>query len=295
MRPLIPRTECPSHAGTGRSVFRRHPFYLTLTLPSGALDGFQEADPQALSAEIGSLSLEFTRLSQLTGDPKYFDAIQRITNILEKHQNKTNLPGLFPIHVSPLREEFDGEAFTFGGMSDSLYEYFPKQHLLLGGLTSQYQKLYEGAIEPAKKHLFFRPMNPQNQNILLAGTTRTSTANTIDLDPEGQHLACFAGGMVALGAQIFNRKDELDVARKLVDGCIWAYDSMPTGIMPESFRAIPCHSDADCAWSIHRWHEAVTNKYTGGKSPDQDVHDIIEADGLQPGFTSIKDPRYLLR
>jgi mannosyl-oligosaccharide alpha-1,2-mannosidase len=269
--------------------------YRTLTLTSGALDGFQEADPQALSAEIGSLSLEFTRLSQLTRDPKYFDAIQRITNVLEKHQNRTNLPGLFPIHISPLREEFDGESFTFGGMSDSLYEYFPKQHLLLGGLTSQYQKLYEGAIEPAKKHLFFRPMNPQNQNLLVSGSVRTSTANTIELDPEGQHLACFAGGMVALGARVFNRTDELDVARKLVDGCIWAYDSMPTGIMPETFRAIPCHSDVDCSWSTDRWHEVVQKEYSSGKSRDLDVRDIIKADGLQPGFTSIKDPRFLLR
>jgi mannosyl-oligosaccharide alpha-1,2-mannosidase len=266
-----------------------------LTQRSGALNGFQQADSQSLSAELGSLTLEFTRLSQLTGDFKYYDAVQRITNILEIHQNRTNLPGLFPVLISPLREEFDGETFTFGGMSDSLYEYLPKQHLLLGGLSKQYQRLYEGAIEPAKKHLFFRPLIPQNQHILISGTVRTSTLGTIKLDPEGQHLTCFAGGMVALGAKIFNRTDDMDIARKLVNGCIWAYDSMPTGIMPETFRTIPCYGEEDCTWSTDRWHEVVKKTTTGEYTEESDVREIVKADGLQPGFTSIGDPRFLLR
>lgn len=221
--------------------------------------------------------------------------MQRITDLLEVHQQRTNLPGLFPILVSPQREEFDGETFTLGGMTDSLYEYLPKQHLLLGGLSDQYRKLYEAAIEPAKKHLFFRPMIPQSQDILISGTVRTSTLGTIKLEPEGQHLACFTGGMVALGAQIFNRTGDLEVARKLVDGCIWAYDSMPTGVMPETFKAIPCHGEEDCAWSTDRWHAVVRKEYPEDDKEDVDVRDIIKADGLQPGFSSIKDPRFLLR
>jgi mannosyl-oligosaccharide alpha-1,2-mannosidase len=241
------------------------------------------------------LTLEFTRLSQLTGEPKYYDAVQRITNLLDSHQNRTNLPGLFPILLSPQREEFDGDTFTFGGMSDSMYEYFPKQYQLLGGRSNQYRRLYEGAIETAKKNLFFRPMIPQNQNILISGTVRTTTLGTVKLDPEGQHLTCFAGGMVALGAKIFNRTDDLAIARKLVDGCIWAYDSMPTGVMPETFKAIPCYSEEDCTWSTDRWHAAIKKIYSGDAPEDTDARDIVKESGLQPGFTSINDPRFLLR
>ena len=241
------------------------------------------------------MTLEFTRLSQLTGDNKYYDAVQRITDILDRNQNRTKLPGLFPVLVSPLREEFDGDTFTFGGMSDSLYEYLPKQHLLLGGLSDQYRQLYEGAIEPAKKHLFFRPMIPQSQNILISGTVRTSSLGTIKLDPEGQHLTCFAGGMVALGAKIFNRTGDLDIARKLVDGCVWAYDSMPTGVMPETFKTIPCHSEEDCTWSTDRWHKVVEKAFSSDYPEGSDVREMIEAGGLQPGFTGINDPRFLLR
>ncbi|KAF2477458.1 class I alpha-mannosidase-like protein [Lindgomyces ingoldianus] len=261
---------------------------------NGALDGEQEAPNQALSAELGSLSLEFTRLSQLTGEPKYFDAVQRISNQFEKHQNDTTIPGLFPIIVNPLDESFDAHrTFTFGGMSDSLYEYFPKQHMLLGGLVDQHRKLYEGAIEAAKKYLFFRPLNPGNQNILLSGTVSKNAADHIKLQPEGQHLACFAGGMVGIGSKIFDRPDELDIARKLVDGCIWAYDSMPTGIMPESFTVVPCSEPDDCTYSTEKWHAEVMNQRSFART--MDVARIIREDGLQPGYTEISDKRFLLR
>jgi len=217
--------------------------------------------------------------------------------VLEKHQNRTKIPGLFPILVSPGREEYNVDgSFTMGGMTDSLYEYLPKQHLLLGGLTDQYRKLYERAIEPAKEHLFFRPRIPQGDNILVSGDARISTSGTVKLEPNGQHLACFTGGMVALGAKIFNRTDELDVARKLVDGCTWAYDTMPTGIMPETFRMMPCFGEEDCAWDVEKWHASVRYSYSNNIHAEHyDVQDVIKEVGLQPGFSKIGDPRFLLR
>jgi mannosyl-oligosaccharide alpha-1,2-mannosidase len=48
-------------------------------------------------AELGSLSMEFTRLAQLTKEPKYYDAVARITNALADFQKRgTKLPGVFP-------------------------------------------------------------------------------------------------------------------------------------------------------------------------------------------------------
>ncbi|KAL6704204.1 hypothetical protein ACN47E_008461 [Coniothyrium glycines] len=264
---------------------------------NAALDGHQTADGQALSAEIGSLSLEFSRLSQLTHNPKYYDAIQRITDLLEKHQNQTKIPGLFPVLVSPLREEFNVDAtFTMGGMSDSLYEYLPKQYLMLGGQSEQHKRIYEKAIEPAKMHLFFRPMNQQGQRILLAGDARISSAGSVKLEAKTQHLACFAGGMVALASKVFNRTEDMDIARQLVDGCVWAYESMPSGIMPEQFEAVPCSGDEDCKWDQEKWHAAVKHSSSSDYNAQElDVQDIIKVDGLQPGIAKIGDRRFLLR
>lgn len=97
----------------------------------------QEAEAWVLVAEIGSLSLEFTRLSQLSEDPKYFDAIQRITDQFVLQQNKTKLPGMWPVVVNAKDMDFAGEnTFSLGAMSDSLYEYLPKVSYLLKLLTS---------------------------------------------------------------------------------------------------------------------------------------------------------------
>jgi mannosyl-oligosaccharide alpha-1,2-mannosidase len=87
----------------------------------------QRAGSMTLSAEIGSLTVEFTRLSQLTGDPRYYDAVQRITDHLQAAQNRTSIPGLWPMAFNVYELDFHrGNTFTMGGMADSLYEYIPK-------------------------------------------------------------------------------------------------------------------------------------------------------------------------
>lgn len=51
-------------------------------------------------AELGSLSMEFTRLAQLTKDPRYYDAVARVTNALSEWQDRgTKLDGVFPDSV----------------------------------------------------------------------------------------------------------------------------------------------------------------------------------------------------
>jgi len=87
----------------------------------------QVAPDTALVAEIGSLTLEFTRLSQMTDDPKYFDAVQRIMNVFEEQQDDTKLPGLWPVMINTRDMNFTQNTyFTLGGLADSMYEYLPK-------------------------------------------------------------------------------------------------------------------------------------------------------------------------
>ena len=270
----------------------------------------QEADVHTLIAELGSLSLEFTRLSQITGNYKYFDAVQRISDVLEGAQPSTHIPGLWPVIANAKDAIFQDTGFTLGGMADSTYEYLPKQHLLLGGLSNQSQKMYELAIEQAKKHTFFRPMIPTNASILVSGDASVSTSTgTVRLVHNGQHLGCFTGGMVGIGAKIFGRKEELDVAQKLVDGCIWAYDATsPTGIMPEVFELLPCpDGDDECAWDqryyedelLKRYHHlAATEEEGESDSPtsrSSQISKILSSTGLSPGFLAYNDKRYILR
>ena len=268
---------------------------------AAALGVPQIAGEAVLVAEIGSLTLEFTRLSQLIGDPKYFDAVQRISDVFESAQSTTKIPGLWPVVMNAKSKNFDHSGFTLGGMADSLYEYFPKQYMILGGVEQQYRKLYEGAIDAAKEHLFYRPMAPKDPDVLLSGFAQLNDeTKTITLDPEGQHLTCFVGGMVGIGAKIFERPQDLAIARKLVDGCIWAYDSMVTGIMPERFHAVLCEDSTNCTWDEQKWHAAIAlrqkdTEETAAMTTEERVQYFIMHNRLPPGFADVDDRRYMLR
>lgn len=94
-----------------------------------AILGKQEADKVVLLAELGSFTMEFTRLSILTGDPKWYDAVDRITRLLATQQSKTHLPGMWPVVVDARTPDLTGDTwFTLGAMADSVYEVCRKEH-----------------------------------------------------------------------------------------------------------------------------------------------------------------------
>jgi mannosyl-oligosaccharide alpha-1,2-mannosidase len=269
---------------------------------NSALGGGQVADKHALLAEVGSLSLEFTRLSQLTADPKWYDAIARITDVFEDQQNKTRIPGLWPVYLNVQNNDFQRDiTFTLGGMADSVYEYLPKQHLMIGGQSEQYRSMYQTALKSAKQNIFFRPFNPSNTSMLIAGTVKRHSSRNRKLIPQGQHLTCFAGGMVALASKIFSQPHEMRTARELLDGCLWGYDSMNSGIGPEIFTAMTCDRNAeedDCIWSDERWYAEVARHANGGgesTSLTAQAQNVIAAGRLAPGIVAVDDARYILR
>ncbi|GKT59209.1 glycoside hydrolase family 47 protein [Colletotrichum tofieldiae] len=260
-----------------------------------------KGEPQKVSngelvAEIGSLSMEFTRLSILTGDLKWWDATQRIMEIFEAQQNKTSLPGLWPLVVNPEKKIFyEGNDFTLGAMADSLYEYLPKMSALVGGRSPMYKAMYETAITAAIEHNLFRPMTPGNEDILIAGQAHYRESD-IELEPQGQHLVCFMGGLMTLGSKLFNYPDQLALARKLVDGCIYTYRAFPHGIMPETFYMVPCPTKEKCEWDEGIWKEHVLQR--GPKDADDkelSADDIIRQERLVEGFSAVPDRRYILR
>ncbi|EEH09113.1 class I alpha-mannosidase 1A [Histoplasma capsulatum G186AR] len=342
----------------------------------------KRANSRTVTAEIGSLAVEFTRLAQITEEAKYYDAVARITNELEKFQEKTKIPGIWPTHLdasgckrvelpvdqttdmptrasppiipenrlperqiqkrdeidpllvdaepanydvnpdsqllppSPVKASSDddrlaesthiveygcedqgftspprsrSDRFTIGGLVDSVYEYLPKQYALLGGLNDQYQAMHERAMNAVKKYLLFRPMLPDARDVLFIASATTSEPVTEKGDLkhayEGTHLACFAGGLFAIGAKLFGIEDDLAIATKLTNGCVWAYGSTTTGIMPEVFEMLPCESLEPCEWNKTRYYDALDPYFAERKSyHDQTVaeHERQLPDPVQP-------------
>lgn len=255
----------------------------------------QTATKPVLLAEIGSLSLEFTRLSQITGDPKWYDAVHRIMALFAAEQPETSLPGLWPVEVNAEDADFHtGDCYPLGAWADSMYEYLPKMYALLGG-SDQYAKIWKFAADTASKNLLYRPMTKENVDVLMAGTVKVD-GNRISLKSELEHLVCFAGGMFALGGRLLQNESHVDVGRKLTDGCTWAYLEFETGIMPEISTLIPCARDEPCQWDEEKWHEAILQD-ASLKKPDGkgSAEEIIKSHKLPPGFTSIHNTGYFLR
>ncbi|KAI0201026.1 glycoside hydrolase [Astrocystis sublimbata] len=265
----------------------------------------QIAPTTVLLAEIGSLSLEFTKMSQLTGDMQYYDAIKRIYDELEEVQSKTRLPGMWPVLIdastTPITPKGDG--FSMGGMSDSAFEYLPKQYLLLGGALAQPRNLYEKFIDVAEKHLLRRALHQGNQAIRFFGDAHVYNPQNgepvVKMTPRTQHLTCFTGGMVGMAAKIFDRPDDLKKATELTDGCVWSYSGTPSGVGPEIFFYIPCDENDDCQWSDNRWNDAVKKHWSSGEEGDtmteKEVAEIVDARRLPKGMVDVYDRRYQLR
>ncbi|KAG5980105.1 hypothetical protein E4U55_004378, partial [Claviceps digitariae] len=228
------------------------------------------------SASPASLCLEFTRLSQITGDSKYYDATDRVTRFLERTQNETLLPGMWPIALDLRNERVLDSRFTLGALADSLYEYLPKMHALLGGVDPTYERLYRTAMDTVTQKLLFRPMLPDEQDILFTGNWHAGVGTSRHLVPETQHLTCFAGGMFGLGGRLLDLPQHVSIGERLARGCAWAYSAFPTGVMPEVFSLIDCDDPTSCPWQESVW------KQTGDKS-------------LPRGIAAVSDPQYQLR
>ncbi|KAI1282334.1 glycoside hydrolase family 47 protein [Xylaria sp. FL0933] len=235
-----------------------------------------------VSASPGTLSLELTRLSQITGDPKYYDAISRVMDVFYNSQQKTRLPGLWPTFVSMSNQNVvDGNQFTLAGCADSLYEYLPKMHALLGGLEPKYEEMSTRFLEGAKL-LLFRPMIPGNEPILIPSSGKVTDDSNVVLDQEAEHLGCYLGGVYALAGRLLDKQGYVNIGSRLTLGCVYGYRSFPTGVMPERLNMVACESFEKCEWD-----EDIFAKESAKQRQWKE--------NLPLGFTTAKDPRYLLR
>ncbi len=150
--------------------------------------------------------------------------------------------------------------------------------------------MYEGFIDVAKEHLFFRPMTVGDEDILMSGSILVQEEFPSTFTPELEHLTCFTGGMLAIAGKIFDRPQDVKDGERLTNGCVWAYKNTPTGIMPERLLAVPCKNKTSCTWDPKAWWNAISP----GGSEDA-VREIVAEQKLIPGITRIQDARYLLR
>lgn len=181
----------------------------------------------ALLSEVGTLQLEFQRLSDLTGDPQYGNAVSAVYKKLYESPGKI-LGGLYPVNVNVDTGHLSGAHITLGALGDSFYEYLMKMWLYTG--DSFYKRMYEQTADSIASNLY-RKSSPSGMGYL--AEMNGAVVDKMD------HLACFAGAMFALGAHGSTAQRDLDIGEAITETCWQMYARSPTGLAPELVRFSP--------------------------------------------------------
>ncbi|EJC99387.1 seven-hairpin glycosidase [Fomitiporia mediterranea MF3/22] len=177
-------------------------------------------------AEAGTLTLEWALLSKLTGNGTYRNLAEKSVRHIISLDDP--LPGLAAQCIDPSSGQFDCGYVTWGGGSDSYFEYLIKYPLLIGTADPTFVDEWRLAVDSSIKYL-------------LSTSTVGNHTNLADFDDNrqirhiGSHLACFHGGNWLLGGKLLNNDTIVDIALELVETCWNTYQSTATGIGPETF------------------------------------------------------------
>lgn len=150
--------------------------------PSGVPDNDLYFSPPRIAnsttnglATIGTLVMEWTRLSDLTGDPKYGQLAQKAEEYLlnPKPALGEPFPGLLGMDVNITTGLFvDGSGGWVGG-ADSFYEYLIKMYLYDPQRFGEYKQRWTVAVESSIKYLTSHPTTRPDLTFLAIYDNRT--------------------------------------------------------------------------------------------------------------------------
>uniref|UniRef100_A0A915CUX9 alpha-1,2-Mannosidase n=1 Tax=Ditylenchus dipsaci TaxID=166011 RepID=A0A915CUX9_9BILA len=169
----------------------------------------------SILSEYGSLELEFSYLSSLTGNSTYLEKASRVREVLAQVEKPD---GLYPNYLNPKTGKFCMKHVSVGALGDSFYEYLLKLWLLNNKIDDKLKAVYDDAISAIEK--------------ICCKSNR--------LEPKMDHLACFIAGMFALQSRHESdpekRKHFLELAEQIANTCHESYARTATGIGPETLR-----------------------------------------------------------
>ncbi|KAF8195091.1 glycoside hydrolase [Pholiota molesta] len=216
-------------------------------------------------AEIGTLQLEFRYLSYLTGNEDYWKAVVKVMQVIKR----ARLPhGLASIFMNIDNGQYETSTIRLGSRGDSFYEYLLKQYLQTNNSEDIYREasnvpithtlqtnpinqMYDDAMDGIHNHLVQKSMgNKMTYTSELVAENGPQGELVWRLTPKQDHLVCFLGGSLMLGAtrtgalkqhvSVPPRPEELSEKGKrdwqtgveLVKTCMNTHDTA-TGLSPE--------------------------------------------------------------
>ncbi|KMZ09074.1 uncharacterized protein Dsimw501_GD24646, isoform C [Drosophila simulans] len=181
----------------------------------------------SILSEFGTLHLEFAYLSDITGNPLYRERVQTIRQVLKEIEKPK---GLYPNFLNPKTGKWGQLHMSLGALGDSYYEYLLKAWLQSGQTDEEAREMFDEAmLAILDKMVRTSP----------GGLTYVSDLKFDRLEHKMDHLACFSGGLFALGAA--TRQNDytdkyMEVGKGITNTCHESYIRAPTQLGPEAFR-----------------------------------------------------------
>jgi len=190
--------------------------------------GQPDSNPNAVLAEFGTLHLEFMYLSEITGNPIFAEKALAVRKVLKEAEKPK---GLYWNYMNVVDGSFSQNHVSIGAMGDSFYEYLIKAAIQLG--DKEARELYDEAMNAFVDNGLVKVSKPSN--LLYIAESRNDEVNDIV-----GHLACFAGGMFALGAHVdptnTNAVRDAEIGQNFTNTCHESYIRTATKIGPEVFK-----------------------------------------------------------
>lgn len=204
--------------------------YSNINLRAGIARNHDWSYNAAILSEFGSMHLEFIYLSELTGNPKYRDKVLKIRDTIRRAVPRSD--GLYNNYINTDTGQWLTRPthISMGALGDSFYEYLIKSYVQSRKKDTEAYDMYIEAIKAFENKLIFT--STQSKLVYFAELKDLAINHKMD------SLACFSGGMLALGAMKSSeplRSRHLSLADGIANTCHESCIRSKSHLGPESF------------------------------------------------------------
>ncbi|KDN45181.1 hypothetical protein RSAG8_05096, partial [Rhizoctonia solani AG-8 WAC10335] len=182
-------------------------------------------------AVAGTLVLEWAKLSDYTGNITYRQLAEKSMRRIGARPSP--LPGLPAQGINPSTGEPEGDYITWGGGSDSYFEYLIKYGRLSNNASPEWTSRWLTAVDSSIRYLAQTAVNTSVPDLLYLGDYTNKRVRHIS-----SHLACFHGGNWIMGGRLTGNDTIVQYGLRLTDACWNSYEKTGTGIGPEVFAYV---------------------------------------------------------
>lgn len=272
-------------------------------------------------ADAASNALEFSYLSQATGDERFGNAADKVLHELVNMSVQNQQP-CAPSLLDAYSLGFVTSSVSVGAYADSYFEYLLKRYIqggnsdvgLLNAWKSAMQEMRTGLVRTSSDGFTF-----------LAREGNRDGGSLAAVDQEMDHLSCFMGGLLALGHMNVAEKDREDwwlpTGAAITRTCYEMYHRTASGLSPETvsfdngmqpldrsfrlrpetlealfymYRATGNHTYREWSWNIFQ----AINKHTRSKYGFAKARDVttvpVPLDDSEETFMGAETLKYAL-